>query len=220
MQQTEQSVDWRNRIVGYGEEDADQLLANPFNWRIHTSQQQRAMAGVLAEIGWVQTAIVNRVTGHIVDGHMRASLALKEGAKVPITYVDLTEEEERIVLATYDPIGAMAVADAEKGRELLEGLRPRDEAVREALQQLAMAAGTIQHARPDFDDVVENLKDDTPTKLCNKNGMWFYVTYYTDADRYAELIEMLEPFKQKQSDHEIDGDVFYRAIKALVESEG
>ncbi len=65
---------WRNRIVGHGEEDADQLLANPANWRIHPRAQRDALAGVLSEVGWVQDVIINRRTGHVVDGHLRVSL--------------------------------------------------------------------------------------------------------------------------------------------------
>ena len=44
---------WRNRIVGHGEEAPDQLLANPANWRLHPREQQQALAGALAEVGWV-----------------------------------------------------------------------------------------------------------------------------------------------------------------------
>lgn len=71
--------DWRNRIVGYGMEDADQLLANPANWRIHPKHQQDALSGVLNEIGWVQNILVNKTTGHVVDGHLRAALAITAG---------------------------------------------------------------------------------------------------------------------------------------------
>lgn len=60
-------VAWRNRIVGEGMEDADQLLANPRNWRIHPKAQQDALEGVLREVGWVQRVIVNQRTGFVVD---------------------------------------------------------------------------------------------------------------------------------------------------------
>ena len=50
---------WRNRIVGHGEEPTEQLLANPANWRLHPKEQQRALAGALAEVGWVAQVLVN-----------------------------------------------------------------------------------------------------------------------------------------------------------------
>jgi hypothetical protein len=111
---------WRNRIVGSGEEAPDQLLANPANWRIHPKAQQDALAGALDAFGWVGQVLVNRNTGFVVDGHARIALALSRGEpSVPVLYVDLSPEEEALVLATLDPIGAMAGRDEEKLRALL-----------------------------------------------------------------------------------------------------
>ena len=62
---------WQSRIVGQGETDPRSIQFNKFNWRQHPQTQQRAMKGVLDEIGWVQQIIVNRRTGHLVDGHLR-----------------------------------------------------------------------------------------------------------------------------------------------------
>src|SRR4030042_1000807 len=36
------TTNWRNRIIGEGEEPPDQLLANPGNWRIHPQAQEEA----------------------------------------------------------------------------------------------------------------------------------------------------------------------------------
>lgn len=110
---------WRNRIVGEGEEVPDQLLANPRNWRIHSKLQQMSMGAVLDNIGWIQRVLVNRTTGHVLDGHMRIAMAISEGeAAVPVEYVELTEEEESVALATFDTIGQMAAPD----NEILGGL--------------------------------------------------------------------------------------------------
>nr|MBA3627289.1 hypothetical protein [Chloroflexota bacterium] len=56
---------------GHREEAPDQLLANPKNWRIHPASQQGALASVLDDVGWVGQVLVNRRTGHLVDGHLR-----------------------------------------------------------------------------------------------------------------------------------------------------
>ena len=111
---------WRNRIVGSGEEAPDRLAANPRNWRIHPKTQQAALAGALDEVGWVQQVMVNQRTGFVVDGHARVALALTRGeAAVPVLYVDLDPDEEALVLATLDPIGAMATRDEAKLQALL-----------------------------------------------------------------------------------------------------
>jgi hypothetical protein len=89
-------VAWRNRIVGSGEEPPEQLLANPANWRLHPKEQQRALAGALPEVGWVVQVLVNRTTGHVVDGHLRVNLAISRGAAtVPVFYVASTRPKRR-----------------------------------------------------------------------------------------------------------------------------
>jgi hypothetical protein len=116
------SESWMNRIVGEGVERAAQLLANLRNWRIHPAAQQEALGRVLESMGWVQRIIVNRRTGNVVDGHLRVHLALAKGEDeaVPVTYIDVSEEEEALLLAALDPLSAMAVMDAEKVDGLLK----------------------------------------------------------------------------------------------------
>ncbi len=100
---------WHNRIVGYGEVDPAQLLANPRNFRIHPASQQEAVGGSLDALGWIQDVVVNRPTGFVLDGHLRVNLALRYSQPtVPVKYTDLTEEEELTALSTLDPVGAMA----------------------------------------------------------------------------------------------------------------
>lgn len=144
---------FRSRIVGEGEEAPDQLLANPLNWRGHPKEQTDALEGLLSEVGWVQRVIVNRRTGHVVDGHARVSLALRRGeASLPVLYVDLSEDEERLVLAALDPIGGLATTDAAKLAELLESVETTDEALRSLLDDLAADAGIAAGAGGADDD--------------------------------------------------------------------
>ena len=96
----ETTAGWRNCIVGTGSEPPDQLVANPRNWRTHPAAQRDALRGSLDTVGWVQQVLVNRVTGHVVDGHARVEEALSRGEQsVPVLYVELTDEEEALVLA-------------------------------------------------------------------------------------------------------------------------
>lgn len=133
----------RSRIVGEGVEAPDQLLANPLNWRTHPKEQVDALEGLLREVGWVQRVIVNRTTGHIVDGHARVELALRRSEpSVPVLYVALTEEEERLVLASLDPIGGLAGTDAETLARLLEGVETTDPALQALLDGLAGESAT------------------------------------------------------------------------------
>ena len=95
--------------MGHAEEAPDRLLAHPSNWRSHPKAQREALADVLDEVGYVATVLVNRRTGRLVDGHLRVELARARGeASIPVTYVDLSAEEEALVLASLDPLAAMA----------------------------------------------------------------------------------------------------------------
>ena len=92
---------FKNRIVGYGEERVDQIVFNPMNWRLHPREQQDALIGLMSEVGIIQGVIVNRVTGNLVDGHMRVLVADRaEEETIPATYVELSPKEEEIVLAS------------------------------------------------------------------------------------------------------------------------
>jgi hypothetical protein len=75
---------------------------------------------------------------------------------VPVTYVELTEAEERLVLATLDPIGAMADAETTARAALLNGLEPSDDALRALLDDLGRELG-IELARASLVD-----PDDAP----------------------------------------------------------
>ncbi len=108
---------WANRIVGSGEEAPDQLLAHPSNWRTHPKAQREALREVLDTVGYVAQVIVNQRTGHLVDGHLRVEEALSHGQPtIPVLYVDLSPDEERLVLASLDPLAAMATTDEAKLR--------------------------------------------------------------------------------------------------------
>lgn len=143
---------WRNRIVGYGEEAPDQLLANPLNFRIHPKAQQEATEGSLDTLGWIDDVIINRATGRMIDGHLRVTLALRKGATtIPVKYVELTEEEEQQALLSLDPIAAMAATDKAKLDELIRGVQSDDARVQEFIAELAEREG-IEYGAPPPDD--------------------------------------------------------------------
>jgi hypothetical protein len=151
---------WRNRIVGYSDEPVDQLLANPLNFRVHPKQQQDALKGVLAEVGIVQNVLCNRTTGHVIDGHLRISLALRDGqATVPVTWVELSEDEEHLVLATIDPVAAMTATDADKLDELLREVCTGDAAVQQMLTELAERSGVISPNDKDWSEAFNGVPD-------------------------------------------------------------
>jgi DNA modification methylase len=136
------STNWSKRIVERDDAvDPEQLLANPFNFRIHPAIQEDALEGALDDLGWLRTVLVNKRSGHVIDGHLRVLLAMKRGETVPVDYVDLSDAEEKKALATLDPLGAMAGLDKDKHADLLKGLTTKNDGLAKLLADLKKKAG-------------------------------------------------------------------------------
>ena len=85
----------------------------------------------------------------MVDGHARVALAIKAGEKVPVVYVELDEREEAVILATLDPLSAMAERDEKLLAELLGDVVVGDDALARLVAKLAgPAAGTVRPCLP------------------------------------------------------------------------
>lgn len=137
---------WKNRIIGHEVRPAKDFLANPMNFRIHPKIQQDAMSGSLDELGWIDDVLVNVRTGHVINGHLRITLALRQGDETPVPtkLVDLSPDEELTALATFDPITALATHDRDKLDELLRDTKPQDEALQQFLCDLAAKEALYQ----------------------------------------------------------------------------
>lgn len=132
----------KERIVALQRIRASELQPHPQNWRTHPREQRDALRGVLAEIGIADALIVRRLRDggyQILDGHCRAEEA--PDAEWPCLVVDLNDDEAKKLLATHDPIGAMAEADAEALRELLDTVETESTALRDVLGALESSIG-------------------------------------------------------------------------------
>jgi ParB-like chromosome segregation protein Spo0J len=131
-------MSWQNRIVETKDINPAELAPNPKNWRRHPKAQHVALSGVLGEVGVVQGVVFNKRTNRLIDGHLRVEVAIKnKEPTVPVTIVDLSEQEEDLILATFDPIGAMAEADADALEELVAGLPDESTWMTDVLKKLA-----------------------------------------------------------------------------------
>ena len=142
-----------NRIVGYTTKRASELKANPLNWRKHPQQQRDAVQASLRELGWIAAVVENVRTGLLIDGHERVAQASARDEVVPVLQVDLSEDEERLALATFDPITYMAETDAAQLEALLQSVNTGEAALQSLLASLAMDAGIVT---PDFAPVDVN----------------------------------------------------------------
>ncbi|QCO07411.1 ParB N-terminal domain-containing protein [Azospirillum argentinense] len=142
MQSAGESFRWKNRIIGYRLMPVAEILENPKAWRLHPEAQVEALRSVLDTVGMVKPLIVNTRTGRLVDGKARLDLARRNGQEqMPVVVVDLSEEEEALVLATLDPLAALAEADQGALAALLREIEAEDIALQVMLAGLATDAG-------------------------------------------------------------------------------
>lgn len=96
---------------------ASELLPDARNWRRHPDYQRSALSGVLAEIGYADALLARETPEGLV--------------------LDVTEEEAGQILATLDPLAAMAQPDNDALINLLGSVRFDSKAVNDMLEALA-----------------------------------------------------------------------------------
>jgi DNA modification methylase len=120
--------------------EPDELTENPSNWRRHPPQQMQALKDIIAEVGWAGALLYNERTKRLVDGHLRKKVASKDG-KVPVLIGSWSEDQERKILLTLDPIAAMAESDKVAIEALLAQVQFSSQSMGPLLEKIAGEAG-------------------------------------------------------------------------------
>ena len=131
-------VEIRDRIRELRRIKASELVPNPKNWRRHNKEQSAALEGLLTEIGYAGALLARELPDGkliLIDGHLRAETTPK--AMVPVLVLDVTEAEADKILLTFDPVAAMAEADSDRIRALLDSVRTDSPGVAALLSRLA-----------------------------------------------------------------------------------
>ena len=140
----------RDRIKDFRRVPASELRPNPRNWRTHPERQRDALRGVLAEIGYADALIARECPDGglmLLDGHLRAETTPDQS--VPVLVVDLDDAEAAKLLATLDPLAALAEVDTAKLDGLLREVQTGSEALAEMLTDLAgIDSGEPAELRP------------------------------------------------------------------------
>ncbi len=114
--------------------ESGSLAENPANWRRHSPEQLQSLRDLLAdpEVGWAGACLYNERTGRLIDGHARKSVS-DPAVPVPVLVGDWSEAAEKKILATLDPLAAMAQGDAEAYAALVAGIQAESLWVRDLL---------------------------------------------------------------------------------------
>src|SRR5258707_6585130 len=142
----------RDRIVELQRVAARDLVPNPKNWRRHPARQAAALRGVLQEIGYADALLARALPDGrlmLIDGQLRAETTPDQ--LVPVLVVDVDEAEADKLLATLDPLAAMAETDKLAFKDLASFVQTDSAELRELLD------GTAGIARESTQDAIPAL---------------------------------------------------------------
>lgn len=159
----------RNRIKTLEYIHTRDLTAHPGNWREHPKAQTDALMGVLKEVGIAGALLAYRSERQggalvVIDGHLRKDAAPQTW---PVLVLDVDDVEADYLLATHDPLAAMATADVGALDALLSSVQSGEAAVTAMLASLAESAGIY----PPKDDADAEPQIDRAEELRVKWGV-------------------------------------------------
>jgi ParB-like chromosome segregation protein Spo0J len=161
----------RDRIRELRRVPASELRPNPKNWRTHPQAQADALKGVLAEIGIADAVLARELDDGslmLLDGHLRVETMGDQ--TLPVLVLDVDEAEGDKVLATLDPLAAMAESDAAKLDAILREVDTGSPELQQMLADLADDAGLYQDADK---EIVEDEIPEPPVDPITKPGdLW------------------------------------------------
>lgn len=169
-----------SRIIRHELRDPAAMEPHPLNWRKHTRAQRQMVESSLRLFGWFESLIWNERTNRLVDGHLRREIAMAwKVTEVPTTVVDLSDEEERLALALFDAIGAMAIDDKAKLNELLVEAQRKDGSA-DTMMLLAEFYKGLPTAHTPAAPSEQNLEQSRQMQLM------------LEADQYAQVLTDIE----------------------------
>lgn len=168
-----------------------ELRANPKNYREHPEHQRAVIRGLFEEIGYVDVLIARETPDglELLDGHMRSEETDDE-AEVPVLIVDLTDDECDTVIATLDPVGALAKSNDAMRRALLEKVETQNADLRRFLTDAL--AGTPDPSFVPEDDPSEELGEVPEMGLEPHEHYDYLVVLCTTAQEWNVLCDRLK----------------------------
>jgi len=156
-------MSWKDRVKEFRRVPVAELQANPKNWREHPKEQQEALSGVLEEVG-IAGALLARETPdglELIDGHLRSEM--NQEVDWPVLVLDVNEEEADKLLASIDPIAAMALKNESSLNDLLAGIEAENASFAKLLKGLETK---IPEAPDDFSDFDEDIETQHECPSC------------------------------------------------------
>jgi len=191
-------TDYRNRIKALEYVNSADLVAHPGNWREHPAAQAEALKGVLAEVGIAGALLAYRSERQggalvVIDGHLRKDAAPQAW---PVLILDVDDAEADYLLATHDPLAAMATADAGALDALLSSVQSGEAAVMEMLADLAAHSGLYDPGETPHLDDLENEYGEP-----EERDFWPFIRVQVAPETFQRWQSLLQSLPGKDESH-------------------
>ena len=142
MAKKNEAAEQTRKILGLRWVPAKDLIPNRKNWRKHPEHQKAAIREAMQRLGGYCDALLAREledgTLELIDGHLRAETTPDE--QVPVLVLDLDQQGADYLLATLDPLAALAETDGQKLHDLMTEVSIQEDSIRQMLTELAASA--------------------------------------------------------------------------------
>ena len=217
-------MDVRDRIKELRRVPAAELIPNPKNWRVHPEAQQDGLRAMLERVGYADAVIARETDAGLVliDGHLRAETT--PDAIVPVLVTDLTEAEADEVLATLDPLAALAEPNVDQLAQLLSGIEEPDESIQALLEDIGDSYGfnattlleqETQAAYQEPDEWLQKHEAEMDTSMDNLKAL---VLHFNE-ERYGQVMEMAFTIGETKGLDTL-ADVVYDALEFVMRDGG
>jgi len=191
-------TDYRNRIKALEYVNSADLTAHPGNWREHPAAQAEALKGVLSEVGIAGALLAYRSERQggalvVIDGHLRKDAAPQQW---PVLILDVDDAEADYILATHDPLAAMATADAGALDALLSSVQSGEAAVMEMLADLAAHSGLYDPGETPHLDDLENEYGEP-----EERDFWPFIRVQVAPETFQRWQSLLQSLPGKDESH-------------------
>ena len=169
------TVRLRDRIVALRRIKARDLQGHAHNWRTHPQFQQDALAAVIRDVGIASALLVYDSARQggltVIDGHLRKET--HPDFEWPCLMLDVNDAEADEILATHDPLAALAIGDTERLSGLLHQVQSGEAAVQALLSQVAESHGVTPPAFAPVGADKQGRLDETKPITCPHCGEEF-----------------------------------------------
>ena len=170
--------EWANRVLGREQVDPLSLKPHGGNPRLHPVAQMKALERIFSDLGQIAPLIVNKRTRTVLNGHARLRLSLEQDQKsVDVCWVDVDEDDEDAVIASFDAVGQMYSVKEQQAARLFNDAR-----VQQHSDWLNTALSSKLPEWTPQRDVEESLQRSEKKERKTRNRAWYVYALHDDVE--------------------------------------